>query len=1114
VVTDYTFTPTTNGEFATRHSVTANQIITVTLTAKNGASAVPSATVFLAYAGKGTASVATLCGAGSVALTTTPVACTTASNGTIPISFQAPSTLPAGGVATITAQDAASSPTLVRTAKYFWGQVDRLTWGTTPIAAPGSLTPGTSVAFTITAAQGSTGMAAPIYLSATLVGSGGGAKGSTGTATTPCTSGTTLTSSPQAITADSGGIASVCYTAPVTGGAVDTVQAQDDDLFPSITVRDYYNTQSAALDHYRMNPATVIASAGTLSAGQSAPITVTAANSGDVGISYIGLYLKLTSTASPAGTATATSSTGMGPVALTSSYQLFVTDGSGNVPVTFTTSSATTGTDTLAVQETSSGVSAKQVTDRYSYGLATHYSFTPSPIASRGTMSPGGTQAVTLNALDAGNAGVPDTVVYLAFTTAGPVTTAASAKKDNTTALTSTLTPYITDSAGQISITYKASDATGGHDVIFAQNKLTSPTYASTDEYVYGAIVNYAWSPTPIAAPGALQPNSVTPLTVTVTNNSAAAVPAAKVYISIGAATGGGSAASSQCSPATLSTAPSTCTADSNGVVTVNYTSPGTLPTSGTDTITAADAATNSTYSATDSYTFVGGYSLAPTPIAPTGSLTSSQPKLVTLTVTDGTSALPNAAVWLSFTPASGSTPPTNTSTMTVGPGLSPPALTTTPTQYVADSGGHITLNYTRINKPPVGGSDTVRAQNASSSPSLSAVDTYGYIAQYVLNPAGPKIAPDGTLAPNTSRLVTITSQDGNGAAAPGAKVALKFVPAFGGGTAMVGPTALTGTPTIFTADNSGNITVTYTTPGTLPSSGTDVITAANQTGSTPTLSVSDGYTFTPPPPPPPPPGSGYFMVARDGGIFTHGSAINHFRGSEGATRLNAPIVGMAAMPDGDGYFLVATDGGIFTHGSAASHFYGSTGNMRLNAPIVGMGLMPNADGYFLVASDGGIFSFGSAVNHFRGSEGATRLNQPIVGMAVMPDGDGYFLVASDGGIFTHGSATPHFHGSEGAARLNQPIVGMTMMPDGDGYFLVARDGGIFTHGSATPHFHGSEGATRLNQPIVGMAVTPDGDGYYLVASDGGIFNHGTARFFGSEGATPLNQPVVGMAAI
>jgi hypothetical protein len=248
--------------------------------------------------------------------------------------------------------------------------------------------------------------------------------------------------------------------------------------------------------------------------------------------------------------------------------------------------------------------------------------------------------------------------------------------------------------------------------------------------------------------------------------------------------------------------------------------------------------------------------------------------------------------------------------------------------------------------------------------------------------------------------------------------------------------------------------------------------------------------------------GSGYWLVASDGGIFSFGPQAPFF-GSAGNIRLNQPIVGMTPRNDRGGYWFVARDGGIFTYGSAG--FFGSTGNLHLNQPIVGMAARPQGDGYWLVAADGGIFAFGNAA--FHGSTGAMRLNQPIVGMASTPSGNGYWLVARDGGIFTFGDAA--FHGSTGALRLNQPIVGMTSSLSGNGYWFVASDGGIFSFGDAA--FHGSTGALRLNKPVVGMRATPSGNGYWFVATDGGIFSFGDAEFCGSTGNLRLNQPIVGM---
>ncbi|CAG4930671.1 fibronectin type III domain-containing protein [Acidithrix sp. C25] len=242
----------------------------------------------------------------------------------------------------------------------------------------------------------------------------------------------------------------------------------------------------------------------------------------------------------------------------------------------------------------------------------------------------------------------------------------------------------------------------------------------------------------------------------------------------------------------------------------------------------------------------------------------------------------------------------------------------------------------------------------------------------------------------------------------------------------------------------------------------------------------------------------GYYVVAKDGGVFSYGSAT--FYGSLANKNLNQPIVGIASTLDGKGYWLVASDGGVFSYGSAT--FYGSLANKNLNQPIVGIASTPDGKGYWLVASDGGVFSFGDAV--FYGSLPPKTLNKPIVGIASTPDGKGYWLVASDGGVFSFGDAV--FYGSLPPKTLNKPIVGIASTPDGKGYWLVASDGGVFSFGDAV--FYGSLPPKTLNKPIVGIASTPDGKGYWLVASDGGVFSFGDAAFYGSLPPKKLNEPI------
>ena len=203
------------------------------------------------------------------------------------------------------------------------------------------------------------------------------------------------------------------------------------------------------------------------------------------------------------------------------------------------------------------------------------------------------------------------------------------------------------------------------------------------------------------------------------------------------------------------------------------------------------------------------------------------------------------------------------------------------------------------------------------------------------------------------------------------------------------------------------------------------------------------------------------------------------------------------------GYWLVGRDGGIFSFGDAP--FAGSTGGMKLNQPIVGMASNPAGTGYWFVASDGGVFAFGDA--KFYGSTGNIKLNKPIVGMAVTPNGRGYWLVASDGGVFAFGNGA-QFHGSTGNIKLNQPIIGLVPTNSNDGYWFVAADGGIFNFGDAkqfTPKLGGS--------PVTGVAVSPDGDGLWVTRANGEVHGYGSVPSLGSI-TVPLGAPVVGIAPL
>jgi hypothetical protein len=92
--------------------------------------------------------------------------------------------------------------------------------------------------------------------------------------------------------------------------------------------------------------------------------------------------------------------------------------------------------------------------------------------------------------------------------------------------------------------------------------------------------------------------------------------------------------------------------------------------------------------------------------------------------------------------------------------------------------------------------------------------------------------------------------------------------------------------------------------------------------------------------------------------VFCFGDAA--FFGSTGAIRLNSPIVGMAAHPSGRGYWMVARDGGVFSFGAAK--FKGSVvGQAGFLFPATAMASTPSGEGYWVLDAAGTAFTFGDA---------------------------------------------------------------------------------------------------------------------------------------------------------
>ena len=118
---------------------------------------------------------------------------------------------------------------------------------------------------------------------------------------------------------------------------------------------------------------------------------------------------------------------------------------------------------------------------------------------------------------------------------------------------------------------------------------------------LWGPTAQEVFSPAPIAPTSSLNPGDVVTVTVTAETGDGTPTPGVVVYLWFSPTSGGGSA---MVGATNLSSTPQPFIADSNGKVTVTYTAPGSLPGAGNDVITAQNAASSPTITATDSYAF------------------------------------------------------------------------------------------------------------------------------------------------------------------------------------------------------------------------------------------------------------------------------------------------------------------------------------------------------------------------------------------------------------------------------------------------------------------------------------------------------------------------------
>ena len=240
-----------------------------------------------------------------------------------------------------------------------------------------------------------------------------------------------------------------------------------------------------------------------------------------------------------------------------------------------------------------------------------------------------------------------------------------------------------------------------------------------------GPITQFAFTPSPIAAPATLATGAHVTVTLTARNAGGFPVDGASVYLALSAvASTTPGTATSQTQTLTSVHSATVVTTDSNGQVTIDYTVGN--GTSGKDQISAWNAATSPTAQGVVDYRyFAGSYSFTPNPMAPGSTLANGQTVTGKVCIIGGTGPAKTTA-WLKFTPAAGSDGSARAGNGTLV------ALTATPQSFAADAAGCIPWSYTAPTMPPSIGFDAIQVQDAPDHVGIFQTDRYYFGGTFV----------------------------------------------------------------------------------------------------------------------------------------------------------------------------------------------------------------------------------------------------------------------------------------------------------------------------------------------------------------------------------------------
>jgi hypothetical protein len=230
------------------------------------------------------------------------------------------------------------------------GTVTQYTMVPTPIRPQASLPANTTVNVTLTAYDltGTPVSGATVFLTETPTTLGGISK----------VGATQLSRVPTGFPTNSSGQVVIAYKSGTAVGGKDTILAQDNTTTPTVEATDWYIYTPITNLTLQSKP---IAPSHSLSAGQHVNVTVTAFGLSGSPMASAQVYLTLISV----GTAP-TGQASVGSTALSKHPQLFFTNASGQIVVTYTAGSAGTTKDKLTAEDAKHSPSVS-IQDSYTY---------------------------------------------------------------------------------------------------------------------------------------------------------------------------------------------------------------------------------------------------------------------------------------------------------------------------------------------------------------------------------------------------------------------------------------------------------------------------------------------------------------------------------------------------------------------------------------------------------------------------------------------------------------------------------------------------------------------------------------------------------------------------